>query len=279
MSLILEALRKSEAERRRGRVPGLHAELPPLAQPPPGVRARWPWLVLVVVAIAATAWFARWRGPAPAAEDAPLATITAEPAAGAMVDAGRPPRVAVDTVRDDGNSDFDPVEPPAPQRLLPAVDAGAAQSLPATDKPGAPLSATDDGAGSRRRPENESPATVTGSSAAARSSPTITPPGPVAVPAPTAPALPPPPPAAPVLAAASGAPLRLSDLSPAQRLELPPLKMSMHMWGPAQAQRFAIIDGTRVNEGDRLGDAVITEITAKAVVLAWRGQRVEVPTR
>ena len=33
MSLILEALRKSEAERRRGQVPGLHAELPPAARP------------------------------------------------------------------------------------------------------------------------------------------------------------------------------------------------------------------------------------------------------
>jgi len=73
--------------------------------------------------------------------------------------------------------------------------------------------------------------------------------------------------------------MRLSDLSTAERLELPPLKISMHLWDAAPARRFAIIDGARVNEGDRLGDAVVEEITANAVVLAWRGQRLRIPLR
>ena len=69
----------------------------------------------------------------------------------------------------------------------------------------------------------------------------------------------------------------LSDLAAAERRQLPPLKMSMHMWAPTQ--RFAIIDGARVAEGDRIGDAVVEEITADGVVLAWQGQRLKIPTR
>lgn len=57
MSLILEALRKSEAERRRGLPPDLHAELPP----PPARRARahraWWWLGGLLVLASAT-WLA-----------------------------------------------------------------------------------------------------------------------------------------------------------------------------------------------------------------------------
>ena len=71
------------------------------------------------------------------------------------------------------------------------------------------------------------------------------------------------------------APLRLSDLAVAERRKLPLLKMSMHMWAPTQ--RFAIIDGTRVSEGDRIGDAVVEEITVDGVVLAWQGQRLQIP--
>ena len=51
----------------------------------------------------------------------------------------------------------------------------------------------------------------------------------------------------------------------------------MHMWGPTPAQRFAIIDGARVGQGDRVGDAVVEEIAADSVVLNWHGRRVALP--
>jgi general secretion pathway protein B len=73
------------------------------------------------------------------------------------------------------------------------------------------------------------------------------------------------------------APLRLADLSVAERRQLPTLKMSMHLWDAAPAQRFVILDGERVGEGDRIGDAVIDEITRDGVVLAWQGRRFKVP--
>jgi general secretion pathway protein B len=74
-------------------------------------------------------------------------------------------------------------------------------------------------------------------------------------------------------------PVRLADLPPADRRALPPLRMSMHLFAAAPAERFVILDGQRVGEGDRLGDAVVDEITADGAVLAWRGQRVWVSVR
>jgi general secretion pathway protein B len=74
-------------------------------------------------------------------------------------------------------------------------------------------------------------------------------------------------------------PLRLSDLSPVDRRSLPPLKMSMHMWSADATQRFVILDGARVGEGDRVGEAVVDEITRDGAVLAWGGRRVKAPVR
>src|SRR4249919_2706833 len=66
MSLILEALRKSEAERRRAVVPDLLAE-PALAAPIPATTPqRWPLIAGGLAIAALLAWFAmRDRGPAP----------------------------------------------------------------------------------------------------------------------------------------------------------------------------------------------------------------------
>lgn len=74
-------------------------------------------------------------------------------------------------------------------------------------------------------------------------------------------------------------PVRLADLAPADRRALPPLRMSMHLFAAAPAERFVILDGQRVGEGDRLGEAIVDEITSDGAVLAWRGQRVWVSVR
>lgn len=92
------------------------------------------------------------------------------------------------------------------------------------------------------------------------------------MPANAAPAEPPSPPSSDPL-------LQLSDLSAEERKSLPPLKLSMHLWNPDPAKRFAILDGTRVGEGDRVGDAVVAAITRDGVVLDWNGRRLRVPIR
>jgi len=290
MSLILEALRKSEAERRRGQVPDLHTEPSPGAQPRRDGPPAWLWLALAFAAamlVAMTLWLMRsaaW-GPS-AAGESPLAATTAVDAA-----SGRERQAAL------------PVE---------RVDAALVTSGPvdAVDLAATPLARGSTGPGpgpapARRSEDRDIPAAstlaaapaVTPSPSARRSDPTASaalaapasatmPPAPPAPPSPTATTVRVPVPVATVPTAtmatatpstATGEPRRLADLPVDQRRQLPPLKMSMHMWAPTQ--RFAIIDGARVAEGDRLGDAVVEAITADGVVLAWQGQRLHLPTR
>lgn len=217
MSLILDALRKSEAERRRGQLPALTLELPPA----PSRRARsraWWLLAPLALALVAVAYFGTrspdvppsqaesgpeqfvlpGTGPTQAFEPVPV-PADARPAAVEVVDT--PPVVAAPP----------PVAPtPAPAVAIEVDPAGS---------PGTPLDAT---------------------------------PG-----------------APPVLA--------LSELGAAERQALPPLKLSMHMWSADPARRFAIIDGHRVTEGDRVGTAVVERIEPAGVILAADGRRIRLP--
>ena len=68
--------------------------------------------------------------------------------------------------------------------------------------------------------------------------------------------------------------MQLSDLSAEERKALPPLKLSMHMWNDDPARRFIILDGNRLGEGDRVGNAVITAITSDGAVIDWNGRRI-----
>lgn len=110
MSLILEALRKSEAERRRGEVPGLRAELPPPASPPRApLRRALPWIASVVaIGIVAAVLVHPWsRGTAPAGS-APVATPP--PANGVRLQPRPVPAMQPETT-----SRVERREPPKPQ--------------------------------------------------------------------------------------------------------------------------------------------------------------------
>ena len=73
--------------------------------------------------------------------------------------------------------------------------------------------------------------------------------------------------------------LSLSDLTPDERKALPPLKLSMHLWNDDASRRFVILDGNRLREGDRDGDAVVTAITTDGVLLDWNGRRIRLSIR
>lgn len=73
--------------------------------------------------------------------------------------------------------------------------------------------------------------------------------------------------------------IQLADLPADQRRQLPPLRMSLHMWDQDPARRFVIIDGARLREGDRIGDAVVAEINADSVLLDWSGRRLRLTLR
>ena len=238
MSLILEALRKSEAERRRGESPDLYAELPPLMRTQRRPMPIWSWLVIGLAALAIVVWLLQGlrQPPATAAVEATASdTANGDIASATVADADLPPPTPPAA-----DAPMRPVEPtrnPAPAIVL--------AEPPAVAAPPPALAAPDIAV--------------------------VTPPT-------TAPAaIPVPPPSVPV--AGDTGLLRLADLSAEQRKQLPPLKISMHMWNDAPAQRFVIIDGNRLAEGDRVGDAVLESIRTDGVVLDWNGRRLKLPIR
>jgi general secretion pathway protein B len=108
MSLILDALRKSEAERRRGKSPDLFAGLPtPTASRRPELLRLWPWFALAALGLVAVSvfWIAREA-------DAPAVVESAQ-------------RVAAD---DQSATMEAPVESPPPAGTTPAPTAQPMQA-------------------------------------------------------------------------------------------------------------------------------------------------------
>ena len=230
MSLILEALRKSEAQRRRATVPDVYAELPPA----PAARSRLGTAGIVWIALAALLLLGLW-----------IARAALAPATPAITPAGPAATIAT------------------PEASLPPVRHLSPPASPARTTPDASTTAK--------------AYTLTRPTPAARVEPvSIDPPR-----APITPITPPSVMAAPATTAMSSpaATLSLADLSVDERKDLPPLKMSMHLWNDDPAQRLVIIDGDRLHEGDRIGDAVVTSIVSDGVLLDWNGRRLKLPIR
>ena len=229
MSLILEALRKSEAQRRRAQAPDLRAELPPAPVQPRVAIPAWAWLLPASAVLLAAAWLMRAPNRA------------------------SPPVVATDAGTTTHRETI-----PAPG--LPAVPRLSPPTVVVGPKPAAVAQASE-------AAQAPAPAVVQAAVVAA----------PKPTPMPIEPA--PPPVATPSPASSGNDTLQLSDLSAAERKSLPPLKVSMHLWDADPARRFVIVDGNRLVEGDRIGDAVVTTITADGVLLDWNGRRLRLPIR
>ncbi|PKM08902.1 MAG: hypothetical protein CVV14_02265 [Gammaproteobacteria bacterium HGW-Gammaproteobacteria-4] len=239
MSLILQALRKSEAQRQLGQAPSLLSPMPDMRVDRRSGWRRAGYAVLVVL-VATLAWWLGQRGqhgggdmaadtePVRAADrDAQPAMRPRAPETPALVEsgaiAGRHPAPKVATVPATKASQPKPVPPPAP--------AGA------TAPPPTPPVARDltRAAADPGSPQQPAPATV-------ETAPTT---------------------------------LTLADLAASERQGLPPLRITMHVFAEVPAQRFAIIDGHRVAEGALLGDGIVLdEITRAGVILDLHGQRV-----
>lgn len=237
MSLILEALRKSEAERHRGQAPGLHAELPP---PAAIASPRWKtplWTIgaaAAAVAVVAILWPGEraGRGDHRVSTPPPEAIVPAAPtpAPGPGPEDGQ--GQAADAAQAHG---FPPVE-----RILPPPPTPA----PAPVRVPSPAPAASALAPRQAAPPRDADAAVE----------TATP-----------------------ASATSTHAQRLAGLPAAQRQRLPPLKLSMHMWNEDPARRFVVVDGQRRVEGDRLGEAIITAIDREGVLLDLDGQAVRAP--
>jgi general secretion pathway protein B len=72
--------------------------------------------------------------------------------------------------------------------------------------------------------------------------------------------------------------LTLAQLGPEQRRDLPTLAVGGAVWSESAANRFVLINGQVVREGDSAAPGVTLErIGPKAVWLRWRDLRLEVP--
>lgn len=273
MSLILEALKKSERQRRLG-------ESPSLGSPIMVVRRRRSVLPVLVALIAiglVALWWMRRESAAPevdpsAATNAQVtaATKPAPPPAASVPRANPAPpadqkKAAVSsTVADRNVSQNEKLR----NGELVAADAHAGRA--ATIKESEPVSAADPTAlavAMADATKTQSPPVQdnVGASQPVAHSPESE--------IKAAPAAPPVAPAAPVASAeAAGSTLKLMwELPLATRRSLPDIKLSMHVYAAEPKQRFVIINGERRAEGDEFDKLKLIEIRNDGVVFEHEG--------
>ncbi len=256
MSYILDALRRAQAERERGQVPGLAAQ-PGLSRTAAAAPRVSPtaWLVFglggglaVGLLVAVGVWAGRGAperpaGPPTVAFLPPPTSAVAGPAAPQQVPASAPLR-------------------------MPVVVSAPPPALPVTPPPTVQVAQQQQGRDEAPPPRlADAPARL---------------PAPAATPAP-APVfggvvVTPPARSAPGASAAEPDPVLLAQLPPAQRRELPALSVGGVIWSESPASRFVILDGQVVREGGSVATGVTLErIERQSAVLRWRGGRVRLP--
>ena len=262
MSYILDALRRADAERSRGAVPGLHAQSLP-TDGEPAARNYRPliWAAggagVLVVAGVVIVLFGPWQAapdsrvtlaPAPefAPAPAPRESAPAQPAQGEQT-APRPGAI---------EPGARPIEPPVgraapPQAYPPATPKrnGVVPSRVATLE---------------SRADARPPATAPAQPPAEHYGSPI-----VAAPTST-------PTAAPT-AARGNAIANINDLPPNVRSSLPRLSVGGAIYSETPSARMVILNGQVFHEGDKPAtDTVLEQIRLKSAVLNFRGQRYEV---
>ena len=243
MSYILDALKRADAERERGHVPGLHTHNVP---PGPVPRGRARWLIgagLLVVAASAASLAVWWLRPPQPAQP---------PAIGTASDMAMPPPVQPVTVQQV------PAPPsPAPHVPVQASPAPAGAVLPLlAPPPPAPLTTP------------PPPEAKTTAPSASRPNPTASAAGAGGAHTPASPA-PPAETATPQAAVRS-----FGELSPEARASLPPVNVSGSTYSKNPALRMLIANGKVVQEGQEIApDLVLETIGPRSAVLNHRGTR------
>ena len=241
MSYILDALRKADAERDRGHVPGIHAQ-PSFGGAAPTARAAaarpWLWIAIALGAllVAAVGWWLGGGGAhsaiaTPVASPSPATTTAATPTAQPPVIAGPAPAVA---------------PPVAPTTMSP---------------PPAPV-ATPPKAEAAREPRKAKPATTTPVATAATTTPATA----------TAPA---PPAALETKPTATAEKVyTIAELPDDIRRQLPNVAVGGSVYSKTPADRILIINGLVLHEGEVIApDLVLQQIRLKGALLNFKGYR------
>jgi general secretion pathway protein B len=271
MSLILEALKKSEAERQLGRAPGLATPMPTLRR-----QRRSHWLPVALAAVAllvlmtgAAWWLGRGsppspptRTPAPSTSSAAVPP-TAEPTAPAASDPAAIAPAPIDLPRSSS------VAQAPPRRDEPVPAPPAAPEFDSVERESRAVVAS---------PPPATPAAAASTAAEPAAPIAATTPAPVdTVPLPP-PAAPAPPSVGDAAAPAAEELPRIDHLAGPRRDALPPLKQTMHVYAEMPADRFVLIDGSRYREGDSLTAGLrLLEIRRDGSVLEFDGMRFLLP--
>jgi general secretion pathway protein B len=281
MSLILEALKKSEARRQLGEAPGIGTPFTVAAKR----RSPLPLIAILILAAVAFGWYYL--------RTTPSATTPAAGAPGAPLQAVAPPSrapVAPAPLRKIGPMAAARAlrgaapDRPAPAAQHPAFAQRANPQQAETAAPGTPLpgrNAADLQAARQTLAAQALQARRAQQAAAAEAAdrkpasvPTTVAPPAAAAPAP-APAVPPAATPAPAVGKSVAPDLPLYyELPYNVRKDLPDLTISVHVYSAVPAQRFAIIDGEHKVEGDTVHENLtLREIRPDGIVLEFRGQK------
>lgn len=287
MSLILEALKKSEQQRRVGQVPDL-------GTPILVTRRRRNLLPIVVVLIVAAIAFGAWLRFSSPAKAPPTATTQSSETGSPVSE----PADSASTGSETGQT-ASGQRAKSPEALLGRPLSAYEKerlkltgSLPPsalTDKPIPPSTTAPPSSGfipppaARRDAPPATPAPVTppptsaDMSVAAPLAPTPPPSttAPDATTAPVTPAPATPAPTAPPKTGSAQLPAvpYLWELPYATRKDMPPLQISMHVYADQPANRFVVIDGESYREGDSVADGLmVKEIRPDGVVLDASGK-------
>ncbi|QNP50066.1 general secretion pathway protein GspB [Diaphorobacter aerolatus] len=255
MSYILDALRRAQAERGRGNVPGLHTPVvstAPSGKTPArnnhsGGGPRGAWLIAGLAAAAALAL--AWLQFAPRNPDVRTPVIVAQPTAPA-------PAAPVAS-----SAAAEAAPEPAPKPAAAAVaEAPAPLEIDVTPPPPPPAAP---------KPAASAPAAA---KREARSTPASAPP---AVPA-SAPASAP---AAPAQSGAPAAPIyTVANLPAAVREQLPSLQLAGITYSSNPKYRMVIVNGQVLHEGESAGPGLVLERIENArTIWAFRGYRYALP--
>jgi len=271
MSYILDALRRADAERSRGVVPGLHAQSLP-TDGEPAARSYTPLLwaaggvgVLLAAGVAVLLW-APWRAapapdarvalaPAPQLAASPRDSAPAQPAQGELapsqpgaIDPGarpiEPPMRRTDAPATPADARPAPVYPPAQAQRPPAREALAERA--AAGRVGVVVPRADAAAPA------SAPARAAVEHYGAPAQATPAPASPAAIP-------------------------NINDLPPNVRSGLPHLAVGGAIYSDTPSARMVILNGQVFHEGEKpAADTVLEQIRLKSAVLNFRGQRYEI---
>jgi general secretion pathway protein B len=235
MSYILDALRKSEQQRRQGDTPAAHLTPSAEVAPVPVTRVGLILLALALLLIGSAGGFLLggwqpWRDkPAPAQEAA----------APERTAAWAPDSLDLPNSSDSRLAATSPAIDVA--ETSPLLAAPAPEALPVTPTPPMPVPAPTP-APSVSEPAPSRPASVTPTPTPRPTAPTV-----VVAPAPPPPEL---------------------------EREIPPIRIAMHGYTPVARDRLVMIDGALLREGEAVAPGLrLEEITPDGVVLGYKGYR------